>query len=233
MTMISHKEVRFIYPLLPILHVLAAKPLATFFNDVPANKSRLAVLLLILTANIYIAAYTTLVHQRGVIDVLHYLRHEQETRFSLPHGHYIPRNVTVGFLMPCHSTPWRSHLVYPEIHAWALTCEPPLHLDLEERRLYEDEADVFYNHPASWIDDNMIDRKTIMLEKQTGVVRKGDEARREWPEFLAFFEHLEPVMRAVLEDTKYRQCWRGFNTHWHDDWRRRGDVVVWCRRHEA
>ena len=26
----------------------------------------------------------------------------------------------------------------------------------------------------------------------------------------------------------YSECKRLFNSHWHDDWRRKGDVVVWC-----
>lgn len=224
-SMIAHKEMRFIYPLLPVLHVLAAKPLADFFAPFPMPKSytRLFLLLLGLTINVYIAAYVTLVHQRGVIDVLHYLRHEAETSSGGV------RNTTVGFFMPCHSTPWRSHLVHPEISAWALTCEPPIDIPLEYRAEYEDEADLFYNHPGGWIDEHMQDRKTVF--KSSGAKASAQEQdKRAWPEYLVFFEHLEPVMNAVLEDTKYRECWRGFNTHWHDDRRRRGDVVVQCLR---
>ena len=35
-------------------------------------------------------------------------------------------------------------------------------------------------------------------------------------------------MHTALQGSGYGECWRGFNTHWHDDWRRKGDVVVWC-----
>ena len=57
-SMIAHKEMRFIYPLLPILHVLAAKPFAHFFRPFPLPRSyfRLGLLVLGLAANIYIAA---------------------------------------------------------------------------------------------------------------------------------------------------------------------------------
>ncbi|KAK5110751.1 hypothetical protein LTR62_005628 [Meristemomyces frigidus] len=243
MTTIGHKEMRFIYPLLPILHVLAAKPFAAFFATVPANKLKLGVLLLMLTANIYIATYMTTIHQRGVVDVIHYLREQQETRL-LPHFHeYADQldllaspNITVGFLMPCHSTPWRSHFVHEEIKAWALTCEPPLNLSVEQRLIYKDEGDIFYNHPAAWIEENLRSRDAILLAPRGGEgkgqvqARQGDAGKRAWPEFLVFFEQLAPVMGAVLEGTKYRECWRGFNTHWHDDERRKGDVVVWCMR---
>ena len=235
LSLISHKEVRFIYPLLPILHVLAARPVAAFFDPFPlsAKKVRLGLLLLGLTVNVYIAAYVGYVHQRGVIDVMHYLRQEQEARLILSSPEE-PRltghpNMTVGFFMPCHSTPWRSHLIHPEISAWALTCEPPLNLTVPERQIYLDEADIFYAHPASWIDEYMKDRKTVMQTVLADPVgRPGDESRRAWPQYLIFFQHLEPIMNGILGSSRYQECWRGFNTHWHDDWRRRGDIVVWC-----
>lgn len=235
LSVISHKEVRFIYPLLPILHILAAKPMAAFFHPFPssATKWRLGLLLFGLAINVFIASYTAFVHQRGVIDVLEYLRHEHERRMPYPAvGEWIPRaDTTVGFFMPCHSTPWRSHLVYPEINAWALTCEPPLHLDMSERGSYLDEADVFYSHPLSWIDDNMKDRRVVMKDvPPESEFREGDDQRRAWPQYLAFFQQLEPVLNVVLEGSRYEECWRGFNTHWHDDRRRQGDVVVWCLR---
>lgn len=234
LSLISHKEVRFIYPLLPMLHVVAARPMAVFFKTfaTPTKKTRLALLILGVVANIFIVLYTGNVHQRGVIDVMHYLRHEHENRLVLLSANQLTSSdMTIGFFMPCHSTPWRNHLIYPEIDAWALTCEPPLHLTLEERGSYLDEADVFYADPASWIDKNMEDSNNIM--KSTEARRSGQETqkvRRDWPQYLVFFQQLEPELDTILKGSKYVECWRGFNTHWHDDWRRQGDVVVWCLR---
>jgi GPI mannosyltransferase 3 len=45
---------------------------------------------------------------------MHHLRNE------------IPKNGSVGFLMPCYSTPWQVYLQRPDVEAWKLTCEPPL-----------------------------------------------------------------------------------------------------------
>jgi len=233
LSLIAHKEVRFIYPLLPMLHVLAAQPLADFFHPfpLPAKKTRFALMVLMVTVNICIAAYVGVLHQRGVIDVMHYLRHEQEARMLATHtaGQFTPTaNMTVGFFMPCHSTPWRSHLVHPEIDAWALTCEPPLNQTADERRQYLDEADVFYSHLPTWVGVNM--EEIPYRDKASDVRHYSDEAQRAWPEYLVFFEHLEPSMAFVLQGSRYEECWRGFNTHWHDDSRRQGDVVAWCLR---
>lgn len=217
---IAHKEVRFIYPILPILHVFAARPIAEYFTLFPVekNKLRIAMLSLVLTINLYIMTYTALIHQRGVIDVTHFLRHEAEGAAGI-------KNMTVGFLMPCHSTPWRSHLIHPEISAWALTCEPPLDVPYQWRDQYQDEADAFYNYPGGWIDHHLTDHKSIM-NTQPFSRPTPEQHQRHWPDYLVFFEHLEPVMNAVLDDTRYKEHARFFNTHWHDDMRRRGDVIV-------
>jgi phosphatidylinositol glycan class B len=242
LSLIAHKEVRFLYPILPFLHVLAASPLNTFL-PLNAPFTRKFTILCLLATNILIGSYVSQVHQRGVVDVLHYLRHAHETRNNLsgiPSGTLDGRpisNTTVGFLMPCHSTPWRSHLIYPNISAWALTCEPPLNIPLTQRTTYLDEADEFYINPGPvrWLRDNMESLDTI---KDSGS-RSGQhwirqdpkfkvKYRRPWPQHLVFFEQLEGTMREVLGETRYSECWRGFNSHFHDDWRRTGDVVVWC-----
>lgn len=240
LSMIGHKEVRFLYPLLPMLLVLAAKPLATFFSPLPLPRSKLrqALLALMAATNIYIAGYVSMTHQRGVIDVVHYLRHRQEGWFESARqsgGLQLAAapDITVAFLMPCHSTPWRSHLVYPNIRAWALTCEPPVYATPEQRESYMDEADVFYADPAKWIAENMQNPEVISSRADSDRERMPGEIYtgiREWPHYLVFFGQLEPTLNTVLADSRYKECRRFFNTHWHDDWRRKGDVVVWCMR---
>lgn len=236
LSLISHKEVRFLYPILPFLHILAAQPLHSFL-PVNASIPRKSLIIFLFATNVLLAGYASQVHQRGVIDVLDYVRHKHEHRNNLLSQHGAAPNTTVGFLMPCHSTPWRSHLVHPQISAWALTCEPPLDIPLSERSAYLDEADEFYIKPGptSWLRRNMEDIQTI---KASGS-RSGQhwmrqdpkfkrKYRREWPQNLVFFQQLEPIMKEYLDGTKYRECWRGFNSHFHDDHRRVGDVLVWC-----
>lgn len=245
LSLISHKEVRFLYPILPFLHVLAAKPLSTFFPS-HTSLSRKALLTLLLTTNLLIAGYASQVHQRGVIDVLAHLRHQHEARnYKYPPpgstsgtgAMMRPRNTTAAFLMPCHSTPWRSHLVHASIDAWALTCEPPLDIPPTDRAAYLDEADQFFLSPgpAGWLQDNMEYVETVRASgsrssRHWGRVDPNVQraSRRPWPQHLVFFAQLEPVLKEYLAESMYKECWRGFNSHWHDDWRRQGDVLVWC-----
>lgn len=125
LSLISHKEVRFIYPLLPSLHLLTASPLVEFFGPTISQPSasyytpRRLTLIFILVVNAVIALYTTIYHASGTMNILDYLRN-QHNQHASPTPDTTP-GITAGFLMPCHSTPWRSHMVHPTIHAWALT----------------------------------------------------------------------------------------------------------------
>jgi phosphatidylinositol glycan class B len=244
LSLISHKEVRFVYPLLPSLHILAAPPLVQFFYPAVYSRSssaytpqRLALIFLVL-ANLVIGLYTTLYHASGVVNVLTYLRHQHETHGSSAESSsdlQIKPGITAGFLMPCHSTPWRSHLVYPTIDAWALSCEPPIDRTAAEKAVYRDEADQFYDDPSQFLRENMKGGLRYLPSRPSYAsgVRSPSGAGKhtwshEWPDYLIFFEQLEPTMHTLLRASSYAECWRTYNTAWHDDWRRRGDVVVWC-----
>ena len=127
----GHKEWRFLHPVLPVLHVFAAKSLVDLYHQaavplvekakkkasftLPIRRFHICMLLL----NIPILIYVIFFHSRAQIDVMHYFR-------SLPEDEVR----SVGFLMPCHSTPWQAYLHKPNWsdgrRFWALGCEPPL-----------------------------------------------------------------------------------------------------------
>ncbi|OBT55462.1 hypothetical protein VE04_05475 [Pseudogymnoascus sp. 24MN13] len=117
--------------------------------------------------------------------------------------------------MPCHSTPWRSHLVHPTLNAWALTCEPPLDIPActPESAAYRDEADRFFDDPKGF------------LSREVG------SREKPWPQYVVGFEGIEGVLVEWHEETgsQYEvvRKWSGFNSHWIDDERRKGRVVVW------
>ncbi|OJJ46812.1 hypothetical protein ASPZODRAFT_15506 [Penicilliopsis zonata CBS 506.65] len=244
LSLISHKEVRFIYPLLPVFHVFSAPPLVSFFAPALTRSTsvymarRLLLLLFLLLINLVIALYTTLFHASGVIGVLDYLRnqhslHSSTPTFALGKTTTTPPGITAGFLMPCHSTPWRSHMVYPHLHAWALSCEPPIDMTQAEKAAYQDEADRFYASPAHFLNTEMnlplrhIPRRPSYIQPALKSPDANPNAHI-WPDYLVFFAQLEPTMQSVLRRSAYGECYRTFNSHWHDDSRRTGDVVVWC-----
>ncbi|KAJ5337848.1 GPI mannosyltransferase 3 [Penicillium brevicompactum] len=240
LSVISHKEVRFIYPLLPALHILAAPPLVQFFYPAlysPAHsiyQPRRLVLLFLLLVNVVVALYTTLYHARGPLSVLSYLRgqHQQHAIQPVRREPEMFRDVgiSVGFLMPCHSTPWRSHLVHPSITAWALSCEPPIDMNATQKAVYRDEADQFYDDPAGFLRTQMAGGLRFTPEAPSYYFKEDviEPHLHEWPDYLVFFAQLDPTLRTLLRSSYYDECWRTHNTDWHDDWRRRGDIVVWC-----
>ncbi|MCJ1463010.1 glycosylphosphatidylinositol anchor biosynthesis [Pseudocyphellaria aurata] len=248
LSFISHKEVRFIYPLLPLLHLLAAPPITSYFfpSSSPhrpnAGRRRHFLLPLILLVNLTIAMWATTSHQPAPLSVLTYLRAQYTTHhLSQPPPSSLlppaPSTMTVGFLTPCHSTPWRSHLVHGGIYAWALSCEPPLHLAPgPPRRDYLDEADQFYAHPSAWLAHELGPpplgpRSHFLLGHAPPPPPSSAQQphpSKAWPEYLVFFGALEPDLAPVLRGSRYEPCWTGWNGYAHEDWRRRGGMRVWC-----
>ena len=135
----GHKEWRFLHPILPLFHVFAAKSLVGLCSDKPKRPDKgipnsklsqylarfelpdipakyLSLISLTLPASLYVVLF----YRDAPISVLSYFR-------------ALPRNElwhsTVGFLMPCHSTPGLAYLLRKELTdggSWALGCEPPL-----------------------------------------------------------------------------------------------------------
>lgn len=246
LSFISHKEVRFVYPLLPIFHVLAAPHVLSFFSAEsspstsrssarptrPILKSRLILrhktyLHAAIFVNVLLTTYLSLFHQSAPLDVLAFLRSEYAHQHSdlafLSPANTVPTQgddpLFAMFLTPCHSTPWRSHLLYPGLTARALTCEPPLHTQpgTSEREQYRDEADRFYDDPVAFL-------------------------RRElWPtpfslpRYIVGFEGVEPWLVEFVNETtiaglstvSLMRVWERWNGLFHDDWRRAGKMVVW------
>ncbi|KAK6529811.1 glycosylphosphatidylinositol anchor biosynthesis [Arthrobotrys megalospora] len=224
----QHKEVRFLYPLLPIFHVLMA---GIGVPGLPKNgRKKWIMVAAMLGINIPIAYYTGYVHQRGVVDVVNWLRkeHYSSTSKDVSLG-----GARVGFLMPCHSTPfgsymWDAAIKDEELSAWFLTCEPPVGIPVEKRGDYEDEADEFYNNPIEFL------YRRFGRPPQRGETGEGDVGKMKWPDKLVTFQATANLIGDYLmigrTRGRYVGCKRFFNSHFHDDSRREGDVIVWCLR---
>ncbi|KAI5479635.1 GPI mannosyltransferase 3 [Pseudohyphozyma bogoriensis] len=154
-SLLGHKEWRFIHPLLPILHVFAANSLVflappsqpTSASSIPIRTRHLGFLLLAVPPIIFVSSF----HCVAQVSIMDYLRHLPSTEFK-----------SVAFLMPCHSTPWQSHLHRADLEvpgggsgeggrAWFIGCEPPV-LG-QDPVTYRDQTNIFYDSPIRYLQD--------------------------------------------------------------------------------
>lgn len=192
-SLLAHKEVRFIMQIMPILTGFVTASLANLARR-RSMLSRCSILLAALL-NVLLAYYATQIHQRGVIDLVHYLSNHAEIN-------------QLTLLMPCHSTPWQSHIHRPGNYRF-LTCKPPLGLGKVEAKAYRDEADLFYNDPRKFMEE--------------------DQSVHGLPQYVGTFEASQEILEAHWASHKqeYVLLKRWFNSHIHDDSRRRGDVLLY------
>lgn len=133
LSLVPHKEFRFLLPLFPMFIYTESSFLSRWSRK--ARRSTLWVVTVgMILANVALLGYFGLVHQRGTLDVMKVLTDTNT------------KNTNVLFLMPCHSTPLYSHL-HMRIQVRFLTCEP----DFTGNPHYRDEADVFYADPEKWL----------------------------------------------------------------------------------
>ncbi|XP_061737657.1 GPI mannosyltransferase 3 isoform X2 [Nerophis ophidion] len=130
--------------------------------------------------NLLAALYTGLIHQRGALDVMSHLR-------TLCHISEQPQPYIL-FLMPCHSTPFHSHIHCP-LRMRFLECPP----DLGEGA-YMDEADGFYSDPLHWL-------TTSFPQMSSG------------PTHLVMFDVLEKEISKFLLKNNFTKTTEIFHTH--------------------
>lgn len=220
-SLISHKEFRFLYILHPFFLLFSSIalgpkiPTLEKMSNGPLKYLVWAPPFFSIIASLLVSSY----HETGVTEVTKYL-------------HHIPRIHSVGFIMPCHSTPWQSYIHRNDIQdIWSITCEPPLFLleDPDAEKLlasYMDESDLLYDNVPKFIYQNMppVFRKELRSPSK--------EYSHEWPEYLIIFQQLDDTfMKDFLKDSAYSEEARFFNTWSHWDSRRSGDIIVYRKPH--
>ena len=123
LSLTSHKEFRFVLPLLPIgcvlsghaLNVIDEKTLGKFTGQTNRSQSQqwrgwrsmfVNAVFISMFLNFSVAAFLSLVHQRGAIDVMNFLSEEGRSTNAR-------RLRAVHFLTSCHATPYYSMLHLP------------------------------------------------------------------------------------------------------------------------
>ncbi|XP_021167723.2 GPI mannosyltransferase 3 [Fundulus heteroclitus] len=176
-SLLPHKEFRFIYPVLPFCMIFCGISLARL----KAWRRPAAALLAV--SNLVLALYTGLVHQRGTLDVMDRLHTLCEPTVDPAR----PQS-DVLFLMPCHSTPYYSHVHCP-LKMRILECPP----DLGEDGYFE-EAAQFYNNPLLWLRTSFPYKSSL-------------------PTHLVLFDVLEKEISTFLQGNNFTRTAEIFHSH--------------------
>ncbi|XP_048812839.1 GPI mannosyltransferase 3 [Lagopus muta] len=172
---LSHKEFRFIYPVLPFCMFFCGYSL----KHLKAWKKSAASFLLL--SNLIPALYTGLIHQRGSLDVMNHIQQLCNSSYQ--------SQAFVFIMMPCHSTPFYSHVHCP-LKMRFLQCPP----DLTGNESYVDEADLFYSNPLGWLNKEFYNDTLL-------------------PSHLIFFSVLEQEISSFLALKGYKKTATVFHTH--------------------
>ncbi|KAL4067708.1 glycosyltransferase family 22 protein [Scleroderma citrinum] len=252
-SLLGHKEWRFLHPVLPMLHILGARSLLELYHRsaevdrsqqagsrtkrrarLPIRTRDLVLLLLSVPASIYV----TLFHCTGQITVMTYLR-------NLP----VDDSTTIGFLMPCHSTPWQAYLHRPDLahpgKMWALGCEPPL--GVQDHARYRDQTDVFFASPVAYLQSHfpvqvntsfppspypssVPDASFVSSVSAIELHKRSWDLgwQHEWPKYIVIFGALlgEPGILPLFQGKGYHEVWKG-GWEWEGEGKRQKGVRVW------
>ena len=136
-SLVSHKEYRFLLPIIPLCCCFIAEGLHALTKTTVRVRTIETFVGIVLVLNVPLAIYLSVVHQRGTMDVISHLAATVNQEGN--------DGSSLLFLMPCHSTPYYSHL-HQNVSMRFLTCEPNL-----GQENYVDEAEAFYSHPIRWL----------------------------------------------------------------------------------
>jgi phosphatidylinositol glycan class B len=173
---LGHQEWRFLQPIVALLHTMAGKHLATptassataTVSATSSTKGRSTLSNLLASTShrkLFLLHLSTL-----PLAIYLLLFHCIAQSFTLPRylraAHAKGELKSVGFLMPCHSTPWQSHLHLEALdeeasgvradRLWFLSCEPPRGSLADASSgggsdTYWDESDYFYADPLRYL----------------------------------------------------------------------------------
>lgn len=212
-SMLPHKEFRFLYPLQSLLTTMSTLSYLQYRDRIYKIFKILAPLL-----SVALVIPVIFYQESGSLEIIKFL-------------HFEPKMNSLGFVMPCHSTPAQSYLHRNDItDLWAITCNPPLHL-LKDKDAkiklpwYMDESDHLYDDPHGFF-ESFFDKLDNGNSEKPDV--KSREYHRIWPEYLVIFDHLDTLfMREYLNGTHYKEYKRFFNSWSHWDSRREGDLIIY------
>lgn len=222
-TLIPHKEFRFIYPMMPILLTYSASGLMSISKKL-STKIMKIILTFTILLSILLSYYFTRYHEIGELQITTVIRDR-----IINDNDQVDYPISVGFLTPCHSTPFQSHFHLPidKANIWFLTCEPPLPSNVLPGmtvQSYMDESDYFYENPLSFLKLNF--PQSI---DQNASPSFDAQWPHKWPTYIVMFSNLwdnpDSHIKNYLQNN-YDIVERIWNAPGHWDDRREGDVLL-------
>ncbi|KAA0184913.1 hypothetical protein FBUS_09583 [Fasciolopsis buskii] len=228
-SLLGHKELRFLFPLLPVAIYLCGRGTTFLFSRFQQHPKRnvvsSALILGVLATQVPVLLYTSLVHQRGTLDAIEFIgrfvenqHHRERLDRSTKTEMWMldPSSWHVLCLMPCHSVPSVGFL-HKNITLRHLNCDPDLSRWFGESDSLMDEVDRFYAHPVAW------------LASEIQITNSKSKS----PHVILLFDHLfktvPQVEHLLLIGLKYRICGRFFHAHLLTHSRHGHYVLALCR----
>lgn len=238
---LGHKEFRFLLPVVPLCFCIAGDFVAFTLSSYSKRKDQsskyrsVATIFFLAIPNLIAVLYLGLVHQRGSLDVMTILQNDTKVRSKSD----------ILFLMPCHSTPYYSH-IHQNISMRFLTCEP----NLQQKKNYLDEADIFEQDPLGWLHQeygkasNFVTHTHSVSGTQENPVHIIDYGKnselnhssskfsqsvyKALPTHIVLFDILRDKIQDFLAEHNYHLCHDLFHAHIVDG-RRSKNILIQCK----
>ena len=211
-SLLPHKEVRFLYPILPIAISLCSISLMECGEKgkpwIPKCIHRGALPLYVI---LNLGLFVTLgyLHQRGNLAAFTYLRGLPETMRGAQNG---KERLSLDIWMGCHQTPGYSHL-HGKIHTLN-TIQCPLYLSENGKEKPPTPHAIFMKYPREFLLWNYanISSNDEHIQQQLQLVRLRENRTATFPDFVLLYDDLSMKMMDFLHDNKYVEVGRWFHT---------------------
>eukprot|EP01126_Amoeba_proteus_P066772 TRINITY_DN9729_c0_g1_i1.p1 TRINITY_DN9729_c0_g1~~TRINITY_DN9729_c0_g1_i1.p1 ORF type:complete len:442 (-),score=58.75 TRINITY_DN9729_c0_g1_i1:178-1503(-) len=219
LSLMSHKELRFILPVFPIFLIycgnfvssclhksdLQQTPSPSQFlretgkikpnpaGQTPKQKTIIWIVFFLLFLNVLMGVYFGRWHQRGGMDAIHYI--QQDTLAT-----------RVDFLMPCHSTPFYSHVHRP-IDMDFISCPPSFTSTVQKKMEQEEFYDAMDGNTLSEFLSSRYLNNTRTRDPSN------DYPARGFPTHVVTFDIFLPFLDAFFSKFGFKQQTSFFHTH--------------------
>ena len=211
----SHKEFRYIHPVLPLICLLTGRHVQSLFVGRTRSTARIASFgAIFILLNLAAVGYLGLFHQSGPIKVNHRIVAEAQQQYEKQPKAQAASSYSIHYLTgACHSTPLHSHLHAPPLvfETWALDCSPECRADphaLCEFESFDKDPARFVEEtyrPGACVEEQQVDDND---DKMTETCSRSSIPQRPSPDFAVTFSKYALRIQPQLESLGLRELAR-------------------------